>query len=97
MTRVSIGFVACAAVIAGAVVGTATVFGEKTFSALGLPYHFMNFAVLTVILVVLGIGCGVRSWVTRPGKVAAIGGAVLGLAFIGLVVLVLIAFSNPGG
>jgi hypothetical protein len=97
MTRESMGWVGCAAVAAGAVFGLVTIFGEQTFPALGLPYHFMNYAFLTVLLLAVGIGCGVRSWSTRAGKAAVVGGVALGAAFIGFVALVLIAFSYPGG
>ena len=96
MARESMGRAGLAAVIAGAACGAAAVFGEHAFEDHGLPYHFMNYAALSVLSLAAGVWCGARSWATRPGKAAVVLGAALGLAVAGYVALVLYAFSNPG-
>jgi hypothetical protein len=89
----TLGIVGCVALLLGAALGAAVVFGEKAIVAAGLPYHFVNYAGLATMLSVAAAVCGVRSWATPAGKIAAVGGIALVVAVVGFVVLVFVAFS----
>ena len=96
MDRQTVGILGCAAVALGAVLAAAVAFGEQAIAAAGIPYHFLGYATCAAALFAVGVGCGFRSWATAPGKVAVVGGAVVGVALVGFVVLVLAAFATHG-
>ena len=96
MTRGSVGLIGCAAVLAGAAVGVVAVFGAQSFGHVVRSYLLMGYAALAVLLVAIGFGCGIWSWSTRSGKAAAIGGGILGVAFTGFVVMMMIVVVLGG-
>jgi hypothetical protein len=93
MSRRSVGVLGCVLVGLGAVVGAAIAFGERALIAAGVPFHFLGYITAALALLAVGFGLGVRAWPTGPGKAAAVGGVVAGMAIAGFVALVLAAFA----
>jgi hypothetical protein len=95
MSKNGVGILGCAALAVAALVCVAVVGFERSLVAAGVPYHVVNFSVAAIALFGVAIACGLAARRTRPGKVALVGGGVLGGLFTGYVVLVLIAFTYP--
>ena len=96
MSQQGVGILGCVSLAAAILLALAVVFFEQVIIAAGVPYHFLNFSVLAAVLFGVAVVCGLNARGTRAGKVALVGGLVLGLLFVGLIIWVLVAFITQG-
>jgi hypothetical protein len=96
MSRQVLGILGCVSLGAAILLALAVVFFEKAIIAAGIPYNFLYCSVLAAALFGVAVVCGLNSRGTRAGKVALVGSLVLGVLFVGFIILVLVAFSTQG-
>ncbi len=101
MRKESVGTFGCVAVLLAvlfALAGMAAmgVFGDLLHQSVAAERYALPCLLLGLGLFVLGSACGIASWATRSGKVAAIVGLALGIPFAGLVYWLAFIFTLKG-
>jgi ABC-type enterochelin transport system permease subunit len=96
MNRPAVGILGCVSLAAAIVLTITVVFFEKAIITAGIPYNFLNYSALAVVLFGLALVCGLNARGTGAGKVALLGGLVFGVLFASFVALLLFAFSTHG-
>jgi hypothetical protein len=96
MIRQVLGILGCVLLAAAISLALAVVFFERAIIAAGIPYHALNCSVLAAALFGVAIVCGFYVRGTPTGKVALVGGLVLGSLFVGIISWVVVAFIIEG-
>lgn len=89
-----VGILGCAALLGAVGISLVVVGFERSLVAAGFPYQFTGYSIMAFGLCASAFGLGFAVRRTRPGKVALIGGSVLGGLFACYVLLVLVAFRT---